>query len=69
VRPLTFKFSLQPGIKATHPTSSLNDSLVDENSLHIGIISKRLVGFRDYSGRQMLDGFGWWLNNYPSLTE
>ncbi|AXA00372.1 hypothetical protein CSB67_3510 [Enterobacter hormaechei] len=69
MRPLTFKFSLQPGIKATQPTSSLNNPLVNENSLHVGIVSQGLVGFRDYSRWQMLDGFGWWLNNYPSLTK
>ncbi|HGL4641759.1 TPA: hypothetical protein ACKFAT_000001, partial [Enterobacter hormaechei] len=47
VRPLTFKISLQPGIKATQSTSSLNDPLVNENSLHVGIVSQGLVGFRD----------------------
>ncbi|EPT9394453.1 hypothetical protein ACVTQL_001777 [Enterobacter hormaechei] len=47
VRPLAFKFSLQPGIKATQPTSSLNEPFVNENSLHVDIVSQGLVGFRD----------------------
>ncbi|HDR2656524.1 TPA: hypothetical protein QIC24_004375 [Enterobacter ludwigii] len=47
VRPLTFEFTFQPGIKATQSTSTLNNSLIQEKILHTDVIRQWLVCFRN----------------------
>ncbi|GAB7396343.1 hypothetical protein OUHCRE2_48100 [Enterobacter asburiae] len=69
VGPLTFEFTLKPGIKTAKTASTLNNPLVQEKLLHTDIICQWLVRFRNKTRWQMLDCFGWCFNNYPATTK